>query len=380
MNKSKLVLLSKSAIQANQPLLFPIYNRKRNIIAEKGVVLSSAQVKKILEVSEVFTIDQALKSAAISNGTQNDKDVNKQITFPHQRLSSVEDTLQSICEYPSSSTASSKLINSIARLQSVCKKSPDAAIAKIITDTNDNYAVRHALHTAILCELAATHLRWSTEKRSYLVGAALTMNLSLGFMQDELLDQAKPLNKSQKQIIHDHPTDSVEMLKQMGINNPEWLEYVGKHHESIDGSGYPNACHQKDIPLGALLINLSDVYCAKVSGRNYREPIYANVATRDIFLEKDNTDKGTLIEIFVKILGLYPPGCYVRLKNKELGIVIKRGKQINAPVVRVISEDIGEQVVSKSIRQVDDKNYAIKEIVAVDSICFDVNYDDVWNI
>ena len=379
MKKIKYVALSKSALQADQPLLFPIHNRQGRLIAEKDAVLSSTQLKEILELAEIFTPSQALKSAL---GTAGENDISKAIDKlmrPHQRLSNIERILQSVSEHPSSKTAASKIFASISRLQSVCKKTPSAAIAKVITDSNDNYTVRHALHTAILCELAAIQLKWPSEKRHDLVGAALTMNLSLGFMQDELLDQARPLSQDQKLIIHNHPLDSVKMLQEIGIQNTEWLHYVEKHHETADGTGYPKGCHQNNIPLGASLINLSDVYCAKVSGRNYRDAIYANVATRDIFLEKDNTSKDTLIDVFVKTLGLYPPGCYVRLKNKEFGIVVKRGKHINAPLVRLISENASEPIVSNIFRQVDDKKYAIQEIVPIDSNNFKVNYNIIWD-
>jgi len=379
MKKIKYVALSKSAFQADQRLLFSIYNRQETLLFEKGTVLSNTQLKEILNLAEIYTPSQELKSALSTN---EDNDVNKAIDKlmrPHQRLDNIERILQSVYEHPSSKTASSKIFALISRLQNICKKTPSAAIAKIITDNNDNYAVRHAVHTAILCELAAIQLKWPTTQRYNLIGAALTMNLSLGFMQDELLDQERPLNQTQQLIIHNHPIDSVKMLQDIGIQNSEWLSYVEKHHEAVDGSGYPKGCHQNNIPLGALLVNLSDVYCAKVSGRNYREAIYANVATRDIFLEKDNTDKDTLIDIFVKTLGLYPPGCYVKLKSQEFGIVVKRGKQINAPLVRLISENSNNPIISNIFRQINDKEYAIQEIVPIDASKFKINYNVIWD-
>lgn len=379
MKKPKYIALSKSTIQAEQALLFPIYNRKGRLVAEKDEILTKAQLKKILELAEIFTPMEALKPViSLDEGHDLNGAIDK-FMRPHQRLKNIEKILQSVCEYPSDSSAPSKIFKSISRLQSICNKTPSAAIAKIITDSNENYAVRHALHTAILCELAAIQLKWPIEKRHDLVGAAFTMNLSLGFMQDELLDQERPLSQEQKLIIHNHPLDSIKILQDIGIQNTDWLDYVEKHHEAADGTGYPKGCHQNNIPLGAMLISLSDVYCAKVSGRNYREAIYANVATRDIFLEKDNSNKDTLIDVFVKTLGLYPPGCFVRLKNKEFGIVVKRGKHIKAPLIRLVSENVNDPIISNTFRQVDDKEYAIQEIVPIDANKFKINYNVVWD-
>jgi len=375
---SKYIPLSKAAIQADQPLLFPVYNQQGTLLAEKGITLTDSQIKTLLESTEIYTLHRALRSAVTSGKNNNEGESILRLPPPLKRLSDIETILHTVYKNPNSSATLSKVLTIINRLQSICEKSPDAAIAKIITDSNDNYAVRHALHTAILCELTATHLEWSLEKKRNLLGAALTMNISLGFMQDQLLDQPQPLTIEQQQIIQNHPTKSVDMLRHIGVQNINWLDFVSKHHEVIDGSGYPNGWHQRNIPLGALLISLSDVYCAKVSGRNYREPIYANIATRDIFLEKDQTEKGTLIEIFVKILGLYPPGCFVRLKSHELGIVVSRGERIDTPIVKIISENSSDPFERKVKRHTSDKNYAIQEIVPGKILEINIDHNEVW--
>lgn len=375
---SKYIPLSKAAIQADQPLLFPVYNQQGTLLAEKGITLTNSQINTLLKSTEIFTLNKALRSAVTSNKNRQTNEGILKLPPPLKRLSDIEKMLHGVYRNPNSSATLSKILTIINRLQNICEKSPDAAIAKIISDNNDNYAVRHALHTAILCELTATHLDWSLEKKRNLLGAALTMNISLGFMQDQLLDQPQPLSLEQQQIIQNHPTKSVDMLRQIGVQNIHWLDFVSKHHEIIDGSGYPYGWHQHNIPLGALLISLSDVYCAKVSGRNYREPIYANIATRDIFLEKDRTEKGTLIEIFVKILGLFPPGCLVRLKSHELGIVVNRGERIDTPIVKIISENSSDPFERKIKRHTSDINYAVQEIVPGKSLEINIDYDEVW--
>lgn len=375
---NKYVSLSKSAVQADQPLLFPVYNQQGTLLAEKGMTLSETQIKTLITTTEIYTLHRSLRSAVTSGTDRDESEAILRLPPPLKRLSDIEKILHSIYKNPNNGTTLSKILTVINRLQIICMKSPDAAIAKIITDSNENYAVRHALHTAILCELTATHLEWPLERKRNLLGAALTMNISLGFMQDDLLDQPQPLSLEQQKTINEHPTKSVEMLRHIGVQNIHWLELVSKHHETIDGNGYPNGWHRKNIPLGALIISLSDIYCAKVSGRNYREPIYANVATRDIFLEKDHTEKGTLIEIFVKILGLYPPGCFVRLKSNEIGIVVARGERIDTPIVKILSENSSDPFERKIKRHTSDKNYAVKEIIPSKTLNVNIEHDSIW--
>jgi HD-GYP domain-containing protein (c-di-GMP phosphodiesterase class II) len=378
MFKNKYVPLSIAAIQPDQPLLFPVYDQQGTLLAEKGLTLTESQIDLLISSRKIYTLNRALESAESPDKDDKKTDGILRLQPPLIRLKELETILHDVYDKPNEKTSLSKTLTCVNRLQNICEKSPNAAIAKIITDNNDNYTIRHVLHTAILCELTALHLKWPLEKRRNMLGAALTMNLSTGFMQDELVNQAQPLTQLQQKAIQNHPIDSTVMLQEMGVQNTQWLEYVSKHHESIDGTGYPNGVHQENIPMGALLISLSDIYCAKVSGRNYREPIYANIATRDIFLEKDNTEKGTLIEIFIKILGLYPPGCFVRLKSRELGIVIKRGERIDTPQVKIISEKSSDPLERNIKRQTSDKNYAVKEIVPTRSIKFNLDYNKIW--
>jgi len=379
--RNKFSPLSKLAVKAEQPLLFPVFNKQGTLLAEKGTSLSEDQVQKITELEEIFTLDRALLSALVKEGSSNDEsEAIFKLPPPLKRLSALEKILHEIYEKPDDPISRSKILTMIGRLQTICEKSPDASIAKIITDSSSDYAIKHAIHTAILCELSGQYLNWSQEDRRNIIGAALTMNISLGYLQNKLLDQPQPLTLDQQKIIHDHPKNSVAMLKKMGLTNPEWLELVEKHHESIDGTGYPNELLQKDIPMAASLISLSDVYCAKVTGRSYREPIFANIAARDIYLGKDQSHEGTLIEVFVKLLGIYPPGCIVKLKSNEVGIVTKRGTRVDTPTVMVLSDAKNDALMFKVKRQTSEKYYAIQSIVHSPDEKEKINYDDIWPI
>jgi len=371
--------MSKSAIRAEQPLLFPIYNKNGILLAEKGSLLTRSQVQKLEKLSEIFTLHRALETTIVSKYAKTEeRNSIYRLPPPLERLETLEELLFEVYSTPNSSTCLSKILTLVNRLQTICEKSPDAAIAKIITDTNDNYSVKHPLHTAILCELAAGYLNWDIEEKRNIIAAALTMNLSLGMIQNKLLDQPQPLSLEQQQVIHDHPEETCKLLKKIGVQNSQWIDYVLKHHETIDGKGYPSGLTETDIPMAALLINLSDVYCAKVSGRSYREPIFANVAARDIYLEKDNTEKGTLIEVFVKTLGLYPPGCLVRLENDELAIVVSRGNRVDTPIVRVLSSNPKNPLLPKVKRNTQQNHYGIKNIVLDGSIEASLDYNEVW--
>lgn len=57
---------------------------------------------------------------------------------------------------------------------------------------------------------------------------------------------------------------------------------VGATHERLDGSGYPNRLTDTDIPLGARIISVADVYDAMTSIRPYRRPLTHREANREL--------------------------------------------------------------------------------------------------
>lgn len=372
----KHIPLSKSALAVGQPVIFPIYNKQGQLLLEKGQLLNEREMKILEDYPELFTMIEDFQTA--KTRLNKDLDTAYHLPSPQKRLATVEDLITEVYAKPTHSVSFSKILTATNRLKVICEKSPDASLAKIILDDNQNYTVRHSIHTAILSCLTAMHLEWNEEQVREIVSAALTMNISLGFMQDKLAFQQESLTEDQQEAIAVHPTESAKMLRHLGVHNSNWLDFVAKHHECIDGSGYPNKYAGDQLPMGALILSLSDIYCAKVSGRSYRQPIFANIAARDIYLVKDQLSRGTLIEVFVKILGLYPPGCFVRLMNDEIGIVIKRGERVDTPMVQVLDSSDTKSFVTDIKRKTSEKKYSIKSIIPPDQIEKAINYDSIW--
>ena len=67
-----------------------------------------------------------------------------------------------------------------------------------------------------------------------------------------------------------HSTLGYEELKDQGYSDFV-LESILYHHENYDGSGYPANKAGEDIPIGARILRVCDVYAALISDRPYRK-------------------------------------------------------------------------------------------------------------
>ena len=95
------------------------------------------------------------------------------------------------------------------------------------------YSASHALVCACLCHVLARELRLNETEHRTLVRGALTMNIGMNALQDELALQREPLTPAQQQAVQRHPLQSQALLARLFVNDALWLELVARHHEAV---------------------------------------------------------------------------------------------------------------------------------------------------
>lgn len=210
------------------------------------------------------------------------------------------------------------------QIKNCCQKNANATLAAIHLSKEFSYSVLHPLHTAILCELLMRRLSFTDDQQQTIMSAALTMNVGMFELQNQLYSQTDPLTESQKLAINDHPEKSASILKDSGVTDSHWLTIVRQHHERIDGEGYPLRLSENNIHQGAKVLALADMYSAMITTRSYRKPIMAQKALKDIFTKRGKSVDDKLAQMLIREVGIYPPGSFVKLVNGDTAIVIKR--------------------------------------------------------
>ncbi len=253
----------------------------------------------------------------------------------------------------------------------------DAALGAIHLDEENEYSITHPVNCAILSDCIARRLEMSFEERISLSCAALTANISMLTLQDTLNQQKEPLTPDQGSDIWRHPQRSLDMLIEAGIGDVDWLGAVLHHHERMNGTGYPDRLQGEAIPKTARILSLADTYTAMVTPRAYRPEIRAKEALREIFMSRGGEIDETVALIFIKELGIFPPGAFVRLANGETAIVVKRGKDAMHPVVQAVLSPRGGPYSFPKRRQTDEERYQVKEIVSRDKTVT-LNLNRLW--
>lgn len=92
------------------------------------------------------------------------------------------------------------------------------------------------------------------------------------------------LNVEKLRYVRMHATLGYQVVKEEGYSE-RICEMILHHHENYDGTGYPNNLVGEDIPLGARILRVCDVFAALTSDRPYRKA-FDNKTAVELLIEE----------------------------------------------------------------------------------------------
>jgi putative two-component system response regulator len=101
---------------------------------------------------------------------------------------------------------------------------------------------------------------------------------------DRVLLKSGPLDLEERTVIQTHPVIGADLVHGMRTLD-DVRPIIRHHHERLNGSGYPDGLKGEEIPLGARIMAVVDVYDALCTARPYKPALSHDVAI-DILLRE----------------------------------------------------------------------------------------------
>ncbi len=136
-------------------------------------------------------------------------------------------------------------------------------------DLRDKETEGHSRRVTEMVLTLARALHVSEADLPHLRRGALLHDIGKMGVPDHILLKAGPLTEEEWALMRLHPVYAYELLSPITYLRQS-LDIPYCHHEKWDGSGYPRGLKGKQIPLGARIFALADVYDALSSNRPYR--------------------------------------------------------------------------------------------------------------
>lgn len=358
-----LVELNLSTIPYGQPIPFALRGVGGGLLANKGFVIRSADdLRALLARGQALYVDtdeseesyraflSQIQSLLLSN-----KPLNQIASMTLQTTTApaaaTQDNsppawrewqlgLTQLLRTPGVADFAQRFEDLFSALNAYLLKNPDGALLALMQMSAEEtryYSATHAMLSSVICMTVAREtLRWPENRVLPLGRAALSMNVGMAQLQDELAQQSTPLTPQQAQQVDQHSDASVSILRAMGITDPLWLDAVRTHHHRAPGKLSEKTLTQQM----ARLIQRSDIFGARIAPRINREPMSVTSAMQASYYDetKSMDEAGAAL---VKALGIYPPGAWVKLASAEIGVVVRRGASAATPRVAVLLNKSG---------------------------------------
>lgn len=141
---------------------------------------------------------------------------------------------------------------------------------RMIIDFRCQHTASHSRSVAHIAEALARLVGFSGHGCAKIYVAGNLHDLGKLSLPSDILNKTGPLTELERTIVKGHAYHSHRILKNIkGME--EICSWAALHHECPDGSGYPFRLSDDEIPLGAKIIAVADIFTALTETRPYRD-------------------------------------------------------------------------------------------------------------
>jgi putative nucleotidyltransferase with HDIG domain len=207
----------------------------------------------------------------------------------------------------------------------------------------DRTLASHALDVCTLSLIVGQTYGVAEQELETLGTGALLHDIGYVRLPRNLYRRIHDLTEQECMMMRQHPALGLAMLRDAQEDRDTVVRIVSEHHESINGSGFPNQLKGASVSVLAQLVGLVDAYDGMVSRRGGHPAMLPHDAIRQLFHLGDTGQYATdLIQAMIGSLGVYPIGSLVLLNTAEQAVVVGMNHtQRLKPVIKVITGSHG---------------------------------------
>ena len=171
---------------------------------------------------------------------------------------------------------------------------------------------------------------------------SLLMARVFGFAEDELLDigmgallhdvgkaelpeRARHVDTRHSSadtgLYRSHVALGVAQGQRMGLTEGA-LTVLAQHHEMVDGSGFPAGLNVNAMSTAARIVSLVNRYDKLCNPPQTVQALTPHEALSVIFAQSRSKFDATLLNAFIRMMGVYPPGSLVQLTDDRFASVV----------------------------------------------------------
>jgi len=270
------------------------------------------------------------------------KDKQKAPVLFKDAVDSVKETVQSV---QANKAVNMRKTNSVVQnMVDHILENRDALLGLTNIKMYDEYTFAHSVNTAILAISLGTFLSFEKTQIAALGVAGLMHDMGKVSVPHEIINKPGKLTDEEWEQVKRHPVEGALLLSNTTGVSKLAMVAAFEHHQHSGAQGYPPVEGELHRHPFSQIITLADAYEALTAARVYYSVQMPPDKAIGILLKKRGSPfHPYLVNAFVKMIGLFPIGTFLKLSSGEIGMVKHQTRDLMRPRVPLMNKFDGSE-------------------------------------
>jgi putative nucleotidyltransferase with HDIG domain len=193
---------------------------------------------------------------------------------------------------------------------------------RVLADVQADRTATHALNVAVISMLMGRVFGFSESEMLDLGVGALLHDVGKLDLPERVRRGDAPACAADQALYREHVARGVAHGKRMGLS-PGSLLVVAQHHEMADGSGFPQKLNVDRMTAAARIVALVNRYDNLCDPAVPAHALTPHEALSLIFAQTRAKFDASMLNAFIRMMGVYPAGSVVQLTDDRLALVTR---------------------------------------------------------
>jgi putative nucleotidyltransferase with HDIG domain len=191
---------------------------------------------------------------------------------------------------------------------------------RVLAEAQADRASTHALNVAVISMLMGRVFGFSASDMLDLGLGALLHDVGKLELPERMRFADPHAAPADQALYGEHVARGVALGKRMGLS-PGALLVVAQHHEMADGSGFPQKLNVDRMTAAARIVALVNRYDNLCDPALPAHALTPHEALSLIFAQTRSKFDASMLNAFIRMMGVYPPGSVVQLTDNRMALV-----------------------------------------------------------
>jgi putative nucleotidyltransferase with HDIG domain len=197
----------------------------------------------------------------------------------------------------------------------------DVAIHLMADKVAGEEVYHHSLNVTLLSMMLARELKAPPAAIRLMGMGAMFHDVGKAELPERVVLKAEPLTRPEFNLLQTHCAKGLDVAARLDLP-PEALVVIAQHHERVDGKGYPRGLSGTQVSLLARIVGLVNAYDNLCNPLDFQKALTPHEALSTMYAQQRAQYDANAMNVFVRCMGVYPPGTVVVLSNGVLGMVV----------------------------------------------------------